>query len=196
MYVLPGALPEEFFLEASPECLEALAVLVDPGIARFINKYMKNANAREDVKAIIHKYFDTAIKHATFSQELYDNGTADILRNLNFDVIASMTDTAAMQKLYNTIDTVLSNKEFIHSTIMPNTKTDYENFLCLCPAAYKTSVASNRDYFYYPRAKEANTGLGVVIRHETDLQIAAKGLISRLEASKHGTGWQEGLRYI
>ncbi len=196
MDVLPNALPEQFFVDASDECLKALVPLVDLGIAKHFTAYCSSPVANPGVAGTIERYFTEAIRHATYHQELHDTGVVAILKELNLDAVCAMSSVQAMQALVDTIEKVTNNFDFIHSRIKPRTKSDYENFLSTCPAGYLPAITANRDYFYYPRAQEINTGLGYLVSHRQDLEIALKGLKTRLLFAKSGGAWEEGVKRL
>lgn len=196
MDVLPNALPEQFFVDASDECLKALATLVDVGIAKHLMSYCDSSTANPGVVGTIERYFSNAIKHATYHQELHDAGIVAKLKEINLDAVAAMTSVADMEAMVADIKRVTDNIEFVHARIQPRSKEDYEKFFGLCPSQYQQGVANNRDYFYYPRAKETVTGLGYILSHRQDYDVALKGLLTRLEFAKHGGSWEEGVRKL
>lgn len=196
MDVLPNALPEKFFVDASDECLKALAALVDVGIARYLIGYCESATANPGVAATIERYFSDAIKHATYHQELHDAGVVSKLKEMNLDAIAAMTSVQEMEALVADIERITDNIQFVHARIKPRTKEAYEKFLGLCPKEYTRGISDNRDYFYYPRAQEVVTGLGYIISHRQDYEVALKGLKTRLTFAHTGGSWEEGVRKL
>ncbi len=196
MDVLPNALPEQFFADASDECLKALVPLVDLGIARHFLNYCSSATANPGVAGTIERYFTEAIKHATYHQELHDTGVVATLKELNLDSLGVMTSVKEMEALVATIEKVTNNFKFIHSSIKPRSKADYDDFLSKCPNAYIKGIMANRDYFYYPHAKEISTGLAYLVSHRQDLEIALKGLETRIMFAKAGGSWEEGVKKL
>ena len=197
MDVLPGALPEEFFRVASDDCLQALVPLVDIGIARKLKEYCANPEANVGITAIIERHFGPAIKHATFHQTLHDSGVVESLRTLNMDAISTLVDLAAIDKMIETFEVFRTNRAYIHSRLQPRSKEDFEYFKSLCPEQFLRGINVNRDYFYYPHAKEINTGLGSIISKEKEIDIAYKGLQARkMMIRSGGQRWEEVLRRV
>ena len=196
MDVLPNALPEKFFVDASEECLKNLAALVDVGIAKHLMSYCDSPTANPGVVGTIHRVFDGAIKHATYHQELHDAGIVSKLKEINLDAVAAMTSVEDMQALVDDIRRVSDNIEFVHARIQPRSKEAYDRFYCSCPHEYRPAITANRDYFYYPRAKEVATGLGYILSHRQDYEVALKGLLTRLEFAQHGGSWDKGVRKL
>lgn len=196
MDVLPNALPELFFLEASEDCLSKMVSLIDLGVARYLTEYCENPAANPAVVSVIKKHYTAAIKHATYHQTLHDEGVVVALKGLNLDAIGSMTSISEMENWVSTIEKVTDNFEFVHSNIKPSTKADYEAFLDVCPEDYVSGIMANRDYFYYPRSQEVSTGLGYIIAHRPDLDIALKGLKTRIALAQTGGSWEQGVQKL
>lgn len=181
MDVLPKALPEEFFLEASDASLALLAQLMDIGMAMCIQGYMQSADARPDVCNVITTHLGEAIKSATFYQELHDSGIVATMRNLNLDAIAAMTNIEQMEGLANTIRYIKDNARYIRATNRPREREVYKSFVASIPPQYRPGVEANRDYFYDPKGREVSTGLGAIVRKQQEIDIAYKGLQYRIE---------------
>lgn len=193
MDVLPGALPEAFFLEASEKCLDLLGRLVSPGMCELLNTYLASPSADPRVVAIIHKHLDGPIRHATFHQELHNDGTVATLRNLNLDLVAGMKSKTELEKLIDCIDKFYDNIAYVKPRIEPRTKAEFEEFLGEVPAEFQPQVSANRSYFYTPHAKELITGLQSLIRRRQDIDIAYKGAKYRLDLLLKGRlgGYEE-----
>lgn len=185
MDVLHKALPEQFFLEASDECLSNLSKLIDVGVALCIEEYVRAPGANPAVVARIHETLDEAVKIATFHQALHNDGTVATLRNLNLDAISAMTSIQQMEALVATLDKVRTNRRYMKDTIKPRSRDDYEDFLKSAPVAYQRGISVNRDYFYDPKAKDAPTGLSSIIRKQQEMDIAYNGLKYRLYIFQH-----------
>lgn len=196
MDVLPNALPEKFFAEASQECLDALVPLVDLGIAKHFQKYCTELNYNAGVANIIQRNFGDAIMRATYHQTLHDSGIVRRLKELNLDAVGAMRDVGEMESMVKDLEAVIDNFQFIKATIPPRSKEDYEKFYSLAPDEFQRGIAANRDYFYYPRAAEVSTGLGYLISHKPDYEIALKGLRTRLAFAKSGGAWSEGVKKL
>lgn len=180
MDVLPKALPEEFFLEASDDSLSLLAQLMDIGMAMCIQGYMNSQDARQDVCNVIQQHLGEAIKQATFYQELHDSGIVATMRNLNLDAIAAMTNIEQMESLANTIRYIKDNAKYIRATNRPREREVYKAFVSSIPSDYRPGVQANRDYFYDPNGREVYTGLGSIVRKQQEIDIAYKGLQYRI----------------
>ena len=74
----------------------------------------------------------------------------------------------------------------MRSFLEPRRKADYDAFVALLPAGYKTKVANNRVMFYQPHAKMRSTGVGIINRKRDVWTIALKGLKYREYIARSG----------
>lgn len=198
MDVLPGALPESFFLEASDECFQCLGKLIDVGIAQCIERYKQSPDSNPAVVRIINEKLGEAIKHATYHLTLRESGVLEFVNNFNLDIISHYgevptscaTQVQEMRNIMKTIEEIFDNRQYIHATIAPRKKDDFDAFWHYAPDKYKSQITANRRYFYMPHQKEYGTGLNRLMSRLTDMTILYRGLEARLNVynSSYGSG--------
>lgn len=179
-----GVLDEAFFKIASPECLAALSKLVDDALALRFVAYLNNPAADNQVVAIINSHLGQAIKVSTFHLKLLERGTAKVVEKIELETIADMRfdQRAVIEEL----EFLEQNIQYVRSYLEPRRKVDYDVFVSLLPAGYKTKVANNRVMFYQPHAKTRSTGVGIINKKRDVWTIALKGLKYREYIAKAG----------
>lgn len=174
MEPIQGVLDENFFKVASPECLNALSRLVDDALGQRLQAYLDSTTVDNPTAVTIRNYLGQAIKVATFHLQLLERGSVKVVEKIELETIAGMRFD--QQGVIKELEFLLSNIQYIRAYIEPRKKSDYDAFVSLLPAGYKTKVAANRVMFYQPRAGTRATGVGIIIRKRDVWTIALKGL--------------------
>lgn len=169
-----GVLDEQFFLQASPECLTALAKLVDDVLARHLIEYLESTTTDNPVAVRIQQYLGDAITDATFHLVLEKRGSAAIVEKI--DLYTLGTAPIDRRQLLSELQFLEDNFSHIRAYLEPRKSEDYTAFLSLCPYAYTTRVQTNRSIFYEPKAKRRYTGVGIIVRRHREWVIALKAL--------------------
>lgn len=186
MDVLPSALPEGFFLEASDDCLTRLSQLVDRGMAILIQKYLSSDSTNAAARSKAEAFLGDPIRQVTFAAELREKGYTELLRNITPLTCSAMLNIQEMQEIKDACDYILANQKYVRDMVPARTKDAYESFLASAPARYRGGIARNRAYFYTPHAHEGSTGLGGVVRRMEDFKIMSRGLEIRILAARSG----------
>lgn len=186
MDVLPSAIPEEFFLEASDECLSQLALLIDRGVALLMQKYLDSPDANPQAKARMSQFLAIPIRQVTFAAELRERGTYDLLRNVTPLNVSTMTNVTEMEQLKEACDFILAHQQLVRDTVPVRTLDDFNAFVHMAPAKYRAKLTRNRSYFYTPHAREGATGLSGIVRRMEDFKIMSRGLEIRILGAKSG----------
>ena len=100
----------------------------------------------------------------------------ETIANMRFDQRAVIEELEFLEK----------NIKYVRSFLEPRRKADYDAFVALLPAGYKTKVANNRVMFYQPHAKMRSTGVGIINRKRDVWTIALKGLKYREYIARSG----------
>lgn len=167
-------LDEQFFLEASPECLHALAKLVDDALALRFQTYLEAPEANGAVTKMIEEYLGPAIKAATYHLRFLERGSEKLVDKIELETIA---DTRiAVRPIIQELEFINENIQYARAYIEPRKKSDYDAFLSLIPRGYKTKISANSTMFYQPRARARITGVGQIIKKRDIWTIALKGL--------------------
>lgn len=179
-----GVLDETFFKVASPECLTALSKLIDDALAVRFTNYLNSTTVDNPIAAIINNYLGQAIKMATFHMQLLERGSAKVVEKIELETIANMRfdQRAVIEEL----EFLEKNIKYVRSFLEPRRKADYDAFVALLPAGYKTKVANNRVMFYQPHAKMRSTGVCIINRKRDVWTIALKGLKYREYIARSG----------
>ena len=164
-----GVLDETFFKVASPECLTALSKLIDDALAVRFTNYLNSTTVDNPIAAIINNYLGQAIK-------VVEKIELETIANMRFDQRAVIEELEFLEK----------NIKYVRSFLEPRRKADYDAFVALLPAGYKTKVANNRVMFYQPHAKMRSTGVGIINRKRDVWTIALKGLKYREYIARSG----------
>lgn len=181
---IDGILDEAFFKVASPECLTALSKLIDDAMALRFIKYLNSTTVDNPVAATINNYLGQAIKVSTFHLKLIERGSAKVVEKIELDTVADMRfdQHAVIEEL----EFLEQNIKYVRSYLEPRRKVDYDAFVSLLPAGYKTKVVNNRVMFYQPHAKPRSTGVGIINKKRDVWTIALKGLKYREYIAKAG----------
>lgn len=170
---LKGVLDEKFFLEASPNCLAALARLVDDALAKRFQSYLEQAGDSEAAK-VIQQHLGDAIKASTFHLQLIERGSVKVVDKIDLSTVGRMRFN--QQEVIEELTFLRDNMKYIRSYIQPRKKSDYEAFVASLPAGYKSRVVANRVMFFQPHARARATGVGNIIRKREEWMVALKGL--------------------
>lgn len=179
-----GVLDEAFFKVASPECLNALARLVDDALAQRLINYLNSTTADNPVAITINTYLGQAIKAATFHLQLLERGSVKIVEKISLETISNMRFD--QQAVIEELEFLEKNLQYIRPYLPPRKKSDYEEFCALLPNGYKTKVAANKVMFCQVRERTRATGVGIITRNRDTWTIALKGLKFRDYCAKAG----------
>lgn len=186
LYPVEGVLDEHFFQVASPECLDAFAKLVDPGIAEMLQNYMAAPTADSQVVAIIRDRLGEAIKRATFHLLVHERGSVRLVNQLSLETLA--TAHIDRDALIEEFEFILDNVQYIKARLEPNKQEDFNYFLLSVPSDYREVVSVNSLMFYQRNARPLLTGLGPIVRNRATIAIALKGLKFRKYTDSLGIG--------
>lgn len=184
MDVLPSALPEEFFLDASDECLGLLSKLIERGMAMLIQKYLNSPGANPSVKTRVENALGLSIRQVTFAAELREKGYTEALRNMTPINCSTLVNVQEMETIKEACDYIIAHQQLVRDTLPVRSKESYEAFLRTVPPQYKRGIERNRSYFFVPHASESRTGLGAAVRNMEDYKIMSKGLEIRIQAAR------------
>lgn len=171
---IKGVLPEQFFLDASPECLSALAKLMDDALARRLIQYLESTVSDNPVAVKINKYLGDAILDTTFHITLQERESVQLIEKIDLQSLSKAPiDRAQVVKELQFLE---DNFSHIYAYLEPRKLEDFEAFINLCPLTYVRNINVNKSLFYQPRAKRRYTGVGAIIRKHREWSIALKGL--------------------
>lgn len=183
MDVLPKALPEQFFLDASDMCLELLSRIINAGTCGYINTYLNSPNANPAVTSRINEKLGPSIKKINLANYLRETGALEYVQKVydRIDYISLSFEPAEIQADLNTLGIIFENYDLIEAQLKPRSKEDFQMFCQLAPPDYQHQIQVNAPYFQDARSTSMSTGLNIVIMRRAILELLYQGLKCRLE---------------
>lgn len=182
MDVLPKALPEEFFLEASDECLQQMGLLLNAGTCGYIQSYLQSPTANPAVCQRISNTLGKALYKSNLSNYLRETGALEYVQKLfdRMDYISLSFDAMTIEADLAILQTILDNYDYMDTQALTRSKDDFKEFVALAPEAYKRSIVVNAPYFQDARAVPRSTGLSIYVMRRGQIELLYTGLKCRL----------------
>lgn len=174
MDIIASVLPEQFFLDASDECLVKFGVLVDSVLGARISSYLANPEANPAAVSRIKTTLGWWLSELALPTAVHEDEDIQALKHMNIEAAAYLTPSEC-QRYIPVLEKLLKLLPQIPPTIKPRTKEAFEDFLASCPPQYVRAFRANRALFYQPRERPRSTGTAIFQRRRNEYEIMLWG---------------------
>ncbi len=199
MVIFPEVLGETEFSMFQQKEFEALSLVLDDTLAKYIKTYMENPEANPDTVESVKKNIGDLVTDLTLHQVLQERGITTLLASLSPE--SMLTSGADLKDIKEKLTFLEENVDRVRTVIMPRPKVAFEAFrsamVSLCSRMKSEGVTptfeniiaridSNRFMFYVPNDKGHTTGVNIINSRRRYWTMCLRGLEYHEYCEQHG----------